>query len=152
MQVTFLPPRRPNSELIISMQKMQCSHHPHPDVLQPSLCIYIYICLSLIMLQASHAGRKLTIVRGPLPLPRQEETKQRLDQIVICSRCSGQGIVKVHYNFQVKDVNCDECEAEGEIYVIVKLFGDACSSRLHFSPRSATLALHDFISLHVQSC
>mmetsp|Transcript_19926 Transcript_19926/g.41630 ORF Transcript_19926/g.41630 Transcript_19926/m.41630 type:complete len:200 (-) Transcript_19926:52-651(-) len=46
----------------------------------------------------------------------KEETKKRLDLLVICSRCNGQGIVKESYNFQVKDKNCDECEAEGILY------------------------------------
>ena len=36
-----------------------------------------------------------------------------LDDIIICKSCHGLGFVKEHYNHQVKDVNCHECDGEG---------------------------------------
>eukprot|EP00578_Thalassiosira_sp_NH16_P027120 CAMPEP_0181082744 /NCGR_PEP_ID=MMETSP1071-20121207/3785_1 /TAXON_ID=35127 /ORGANISM="Thalassiosira sp., Strain NH16" /LENGTH=111 /DNA_ID=CAMNT_0023164351 /DNA_START=46 /DNA_END=379 /DNA_ORIENTATION=+ len=33
--------------------------------------------------------------------------------IRICKQCHGYGLVKETYNFQVKEVNCGECEGEG---------------------------------------
>ena len=44
------------------------------------------------------------------------EANKRLDRLVICGRCQGQGIHKSFYNYQVKDINCDECEGEGLMY------------------------------------
>ena len=44
------------------------------------------------------------------------EASQRLDRLVLCSRCAGQGMYKHHYNFQVKDVNCEVCDSEGLLY------------------------------------
>ncbi len=41
------------------------------------------------------------------------EATKRLDRLVICNICHGQGIVKVQYNFQTRDQNCERCEAEG---------------------------------------
>ena len=37
----------------------------------------------------------------------------RLDRFRICKECRGYGLVKETYNFQVKDVNCEECDGEG---------------------------------------
>ena len=38
-----------------------------------------------------------------------------LDNIIICKRCHGLGLIKEHYNHQVKDVNCNECDGDGVI-------------------------------------
>lgn len=38
-----------------------------------------------------------------------------LDRMRICPRCHGYGLVKEHYNHQVKEVNCGECQGEGII-------------------------------------
>ena len=43
-------------------------------------------------------------------------SSRRLDNIVICPRCAGQGLVKQSYNFQIRESNCEECEAEGILY------------------------------------
>lgn len=48
--------------------------------------------------------------------PEKIETKKRLDNLIICSRCGGQGIVKQNYNFQIRESNCVECEGEGILY------------------------------------
>ena len=40
----------------------------------------------------------------------------RLDRLKMCPRCGGQGLHKVHYNYQVKDVNCETCEGQGLLY------------------------------------
>ena len=37
----------------------------------------------------------------------------KLDRFRICKECRGYGLVKETYNFQVKDVNCEECDGEG---------------------------------------
>jgi DnaJ-class molecular chaperone len=37
----------------------------------------------------------------------------KLDKMRICKGCSGLGLRKEHYNFQVKEVNCSECDGEG---------------------------------------
>ena len=36
----------------------------------------------------------------------------KLDRFRICKECHGYGLVKETYNFQVKDVNCEECDGE----------------------------------------
>ena len=41
------------------------------------------------------------------------ETAKKLDRLVMCSRCHGQGMYKHYYNHQVRDVNCEQCDAEG---------------------------------------
>ena len=42
--------------------------------------------------------------------------QQRLDRLVVCHMCHGQGLRKVHYNYQVRDQNCDSCSGEGLMY------------------------------------
>ena len=44
------------------------------------------------------------------------EASARLDRLVLCSRCNGQGMYKKQYNFQVRDVNCEICDSEGLLY------------------------------------
>lgn len=41
----------------------------------------------------------------------------KLDDLVVCKRCNGMGIIKEHYNHQVKDVNCNECGGDGLISI-----------------------------------
>mmetsp|Transcript_23302 Transcript_23302/g.34988 ORF Transcript_23302/g.34988 Transcript_23302/m.34988 type:complete len:134 (-) Transcript_23302:1495-1896(-) len=36
-----------------------------------------------------------------------------LDTAIVCQRCHGTGLCKVSYNHQVREVNCDDCDAEG---------------------------------------
>ena len=38
-----------------------------------------------------------------------------LNNLIICKRCHGLGLIKEHYNHQVKDVNCNECGGDGTI-------------------------------------
>ena len=62
-----------------------------------------------------------------------------MDRLVVCSRCNGQGIVKEHYNYQVKDKNCDECEAEvsgaqSTQKTAVYIYRLECSNLVLFSP------------------
>jgi len=45
-----------------------------------------------------------------------KDANDRLDRLKICPRCAGQGVHKEHYNYQVKDVNCETCEGEGLLY------------------------------------
>ena len=46
--------------------------------------------------------------------PTNNNTKtDKLDRFRICKECRGYGLVKETYNFQVKDVNCEECDGEG---------------------------------------
>ncbi|GMI37614.1 hypothetical protein TrRE_jg4451 [Triparma retinervis] len=63
----------------------------------------------------ANAGADSALTSGQAD-EKKEEIKRRLDKLVVCSRCNGQGLVKESYNFQVKDKNCDECEAEGILY------------------------------------
>ena len=43
-------------------------------------------------------------------------SSKRLDRIVVCQRCLGQGMVKTEYNFQIRESNCEECDAEGVLW------------------------------------
>ena len=36
-----------------------------------------------------------------------------VDDIVACKRCHGSGLMRITYNHQVRDVNCEDCEAQG---------------------------------------
>ena len=47
---------------------------------------------------------------------KNEAGKKRLDNIIVCARCSGQGLVRQTYNFQIRESNCEECEGEGILY------------------------------------
>jgi len=39
----------------------------------------------------------------------------QLDNLNICSRCDGLGLVQISYNFQTRDANCDHCNGDGVI-------------------------------------
>ncbi|GMI53510.1 hypothetical protein ScalyP_jg195 [Parmales sp. scaly parma] len=43
-------------------------------------------------------------------------TSSRLDRVVVCQRCLGQGLVKSEYNYQIRETNCDECDSEGVLW------------------------------------
>ena len=54
-----------------------------------------------------------------MPDPRATDIKKanaKLDRLVLCSRCQGQGMYKKRYNFQERDVNCEVCDGEGIMY------------------------------------
>lgn len=47
-------------------------------------------------------------------IDRQNDRKDRPPPLKeFCRRCSGIGLIKEHYNHQVKDVNCTGCDGEG---------------------------------------
>jgi len=39
-----------------------------------------------------------------------------LDDLVMCNRCNGLGLMKQTYNNQIRDINCTNCEAEGILW------------------------------------
>ena len=54
---------------------------------------------------------------GEEDAPPLKITSSNLDDMFICKSCHGIGFVKEHYNHQVKDVNCHECDGEGIITI-----------------------------------
>jgi len=53
-------------------------------------------------------------LQAPLPISVQSS---KLDSMLICSTCRGLGIVKVEYNFYVRDKTCDVCNGEGTVII-----------------------------------
>lgn len=47
-----------------------------------------------------------------------------LDNLLICSRCHGTGLIDHTYNFQVRQLNCEHCDGEGLIQKRVVLKHD----------------------------
>lgn len=62
-----------------------------------------------------------------------------LDDLSICNRCNGLGLMKETYNNQVRDVNCIHCEAEG----ILWRQSDGSFKRLSERPPKVTTTLED---------
>lgn len=40
-------------------------------------------------------------------------TDSNLDNIFVCKTCNGSGLMKINYNHQVRDENCQNCQAQG---------------------------------------
>lgn len=66
-----------------------------------------------------YAGKMVTSKDSKKAMKLDEDVPplrcSKLDNLVVCKRCNGLGIIKEHYNHQVKDVNCDECNGDGLI-------------------------------------
>lgn len=53
-------------------------------------------------------------LQAPLPITVQSS---KLDSMIICSYCKGLGILKVVYNYYVRDKTCDTCNGEGTVII-----------------------------------
>jgi len=53
-------------------------------------------------------------LQAPLPITVQSS---KLDSMIICSICKGLGILKVEYNYYVRDKTCDTCNGEGTVII-----------------------------------
>ena len=61
-------------------------------------------------------ARNTTPIYNPRDNSGDEDALARIDHLVICNSCNGQGIRKQVYNYQVRDVDCDVCGAEGILW------------------------------------
>ena len=53
-------------------------------------------------------------LQAPLPITVQSS---KLDSMIICSSCKGLGILKIVYNYYVRDKTCDTCNGEGTVII-----------------------------------
>lgn len=47
---------------------------------------------------------------------REEAVSSRADDLRICHVCDGQGIKRVEYNYQIRTINCENCDGEGILW------------------------------------
>jgi hypothetical protein len=64
-------------------------------------------------LYKKYAGQKG--VRDNLSKSEDTSRVSVLDNMLICKRCHGYGLIKEYYNHQVKEINCNECNGEAVI-------------------------------------
>jgi len=71
------------------------------------------------MIEDAERMRQLEAMSEGKPVEIAQKTSsqsKRLDRLVVCQRCLGQGLVKTEYNYQIRETNCDECDAEGILF------------------------------------
>ena len=64
-------------------------------------------------LYKKYAGHKR--VQGNLSKNGEASRLSLLDNMLICKRCHGYGLIKEYYNHQVKEITCNECVGDGVI-------------------------------------
>eukprot|EP00804_Cyclotella_cryptica_P005655 CCRYP_000026-RD/>CCRYP_000026-RD protein AED:0.42 eAED:1.00 QI:0/0/0/1/0/0/2/0/151 len=85
-------------------------------------------------------------VRGNVSNTEDATRESVLDNMLICKRCNGYGLIKEHYNYQVKEINCTECDGDGVIQVTFRADTEPTSRA------PAILAVEQYKALETSIC